>query len=1087
MENVTPPNHMSFATVPAQHPTTPPGTITHAHGDINRNPGAVPNYNDPSASLDAASLCRLPGTTIISPDQPVATTPSGAPLLNPRSCVTCRRRKVRCDKQMPCSNCRRAHIQCIFPAPGRAPRRPRPRDPNAPPKGSSEREMALQKRLRKLEAIIVQGLSGHVDVDVMDDINIDVDKNSSPAASPNPRHNSTSPPSSARGGSGAPKASQRAAHTYRSGSEAEAEAEADLRRHLDGKPENMHKQLGRLVLHDGGTTARYISNAFLSKLNDELDELRSEMHTLSDDPGDTEDEITPDPSPESALGSHSHSSQHQGFLFAYRSVEADLSKFHPPPSQILYMWKTYQENVEPLVKVLHVPSMDRLFQGMVEQTVDLSPGNEALVFSVYYATITSLEEEDVQAHLASSKALLLSRYRFGLEQALAKGNFLNTSDMSVLQAFTLFLIVVRRQDDTRFCWTLTALVVRMAQGLGLHRDGLKLGLPPFEVEMRRRLWWAICALDLRSTEESGTELIIQPRSFDTKLPLNIDDSDISPSTTETPKAREGRTDCAMSVVRYELSALARRLHHFSAEAGPVNVNNAAAGREERERLLMEVYDRVEENFLKHCVTGDDPLFWMAAMVARVVMAKMGLVIYQPMLFPGSGPELSADIRDRLFVSTIEVVEYNHILNTDPRFQKWRWLFKTYRQWNAIAYMLIEMSRRPWSPTCERAWKAASILVYDHPVDSAKESDHMAVWIPIKKLYLKARRHRQAEIARLRADPATTYRLDGEDGFAPSFERIDPVPGMESVAQLRTRWRKVVRPETTSPLPPQGPIPHQTPAVARPNHGGGGGGGGGSSQSSAGGMSPDAAVSSRSQSNDGTMSMLSAVPPPPPPPPPPPQPTEMGRSDNTMLTRGEFGSSSAMWQQPYVSQTTSAATRTTTTTTSHALYPSVAATAALGGQHSMNVSGVPSPAMTETVETAFSRRSQQQQLPPPVHGMGLQTHQYQQEHQAHQQHRQQLQQSQQPQLRPQPPPPPPPPLPLPTTAPGAKNDPPPWLWSDGDQMMTGGGLFDDVPIDNVDMNLDLEDINWQSWQETLRGLEKPSIASQPPPPGSWGGL
>lgn len=783
------------------------------------------------------------------------------------------------------------------------------------------------------------------------------------------------------------------------------------------------------------------------------------MHNLSDDMGDTEDEITPDPSPESALASHS--SQHQGFLFAYRSVEADLSKFHPPPSQVLYMWKTYQENVEPLVKVLHVPSMDRLFQGIVGQTVDLSPGNEALVFSIYYATITSLEDQDVQAHLGSPKAHLLSRYRFGLEQALAKGNFLNTSDMSVLQAFTLFLIVVRRQDDTRFCWTLTALVVRMAQGLGLHRDGLKLGLSPFEVEMRRRLWWAICALDLRSTEESGTELIIQPRSFDTELPLNINESDISPSGTEPPKPREGRTDCAMSVVRYELAALARRLHHFSAEVGPVKADDAVAGRRERERLLLEVYDRVEENFLKHCVTADDdPLFWMAAMVARVVMAKMGLVIYQPMLFPGSGPELSADIRDRLFVSTIEIVEYNHILNTDPRFQKWRWLFQTYRQWNAIAYMLIEMSRRPWSPTCERAWKAASILVYDHPIDSAKESDHMAVWIPIKKLYLKARRHRQTEIARLRADPASTYQLDAaEDDSGPSFELINPVPGMESVAELRARWRQLVRPESTSPLPPQGPMPH--PPAPPPkivlhdddgsSEGGGDGsrgdGVGGSSQSPpAGGVVTPGPLPSGSQSNDEPMSVLPGH----------------AHAHNTMVTGGEFDSSSAMWQQQYVDPTTN----------SHALYPPVPV--ALGGQHSMNTPAV-------SPSSALQQHSQQQHQ--SLHGVGLQAHQYPQHRRQHQ-HQQQHQSQHQPQPQ-QPQHVPPPPQ---TAGPGLKNNPPPpWLWPDADPVMTGGGLFDDVPLDSVEMNFDLEDINWQTWQETLRGLEKPAMANQAPPPGSWGGL
>jgi Fungal Zn(2)-Cys(6) binuclear cluster domain len=72
-------------------------------------------------------------------------TSSGAKIfsLNPRSCVTCRKRKVKCDKKHPCSNCSRAHIDCIFPAPGRAPRKPRkPQDPD------------LAERLRRLESLV---------------------------------------------------------------------------------------------------------------------------------------------------------------------------------------------------------------------------------------------------------------------------------------------------------------------------------------------------------------------------------------------------------------------------------------------------------------------------------------------------------------------------------------------------------------------------------------------------------------------------------------------------------------------------------------------------------------------------------------------------------------------------------------------------------------------------------------------------------------------------------------------------------------------------------------------------------------------
>ena len=68
---------------------------------------------------------------------------AGGGPINPRSCVTCRKRKVRCDKRHPCINCNKASIECVFPGPGRAPRRSR-----KPP------ETELLARLRKLEGMV---------------------------------------------------------------------------------------------------------------------------------------------------------------------------------------------------------------------------------------------------------------------------------------------------------------------------------------------------------------------------------------------------------------------------------------------------------------------------------------------------------------------------------------------------------------------------------------------------------------------------------------------------------------------------------------------------------------------------------------------------------------------------------------------------------------------------------------------------------------------------------------------------------------------------------------------------------------------
>lgn len=362
--------------------------------------------------------------------------------------------------------------------------------------------------------------------------------------------------------------------------------------------------------------------------------------------------------------------------------------------------------------------------------------------------------------------------------------------MAVLQAFVIYLTVVKCHDDSKFCWTLTSLCVRMAQALGLYRDGQQLGLPPFEVEMRRRLWWAIVALDIRSAEEMGSDLIISDKTFDTQLPSNINDTDIDPSFTELPVPRQGRTDSSICLTRYETTALTRGLFAAVAQMQPVDPKDVEKSLEERERMLIEVYERFEDKFLKNSIREDDPVFWVASLISRILMAKVGLLIYQPVLFPGTGSEASKEVRSRLWQSCIEIVEYTHILNVDPSCRQWRWLFLTYRQWHAIAYMLLELSKRPWGINSERAWEAAQILEYDHPIEGASHSDHTAVWMPIKRLFTKAKRHREAELVRLRANPEAARQLDREDRLKPILERIGPAPGMETrIAELRLRWRK----------------------------------------------------------------------------------------------------------------------------------------------------------------------------------------------------------------------------------------------------------------------------------------------------------
>lgn len=102
---------------------TKPFILSKRFSVVERNsfrPGRQACSNKYRKQLFAVPNCRsLNSLTQMSPSSECLPEASSEPALNPRSCITCRRRKVSCDNLMPCSRCKRAQIACIFPPPGR--------------------------------------------------------------------------------------------------------------------------------------------------------------------------------------------------------------------------------------------------------------------------------------------------------------------------------------------------------------------------------------------------------------------------------------------------------------------------------------------------------------------------------------------------------------------------------------------------------------------------------------------------------------------------------------------------------------------------------------------------------------------------------------------------------------------------------------------------------------------------------------------------------------------------------------------------------------------------------------------------------
>lgn len=175
-----------------------------------------------------------------------------------------------------------------------------------------------------------------------------------------------------------------------------------------------------------------------------------------------------------------------------------LSDQHPSYEEATVLWNTYVQNVEPLCKVLHVPTVAKLVDTIAKQPAAASKSVECLLFAIYYIAVFSMSDADCLQQFNQTKTQKMSRYRTAVCQALVNASWLKTTAMPVLQAYTLFLIAMRTQVDSHTFWILTGVAIRLAQRMGLHRDGESLGLPPFEVQMRRRLFWQLLPLAMRA-------------------------------------------------------------------------------------------------------------------------------------------------------------------------------------------------------------------------------------------------------------------------------------------------------------------------------------------------------------------------------------------------------------------------------------------------------------------------------------------------------------------------------------------------------------------------------------------------------------
>lgn len=127
-------------------------------------------------------------------------------------------------------------------------------------------------------------------------------------------------------------------------------------------------------------------------------------------------------------------------LFFSSPPTENLIDLHPSPVHIFRLWQLFLDNVNPVIKPFHAPTIQQQVLEASAKLDDLPKGVEALMFGIYSTAIISLSETDCVSIFGEEKLVLRTRYQGAARQALQKAGVLRTTDITILQAFLLYLV-----------------------------------------------------------------------------------------------------------------------------------------------------------------------------------------------------------------------------------------------------------------------------------------------------------------------------------------------------------------------------------------------------------------------------------------------------------------------------------------------------------------------------------------------------------------------------------------------------------------------------------------------------------------------
>lgn len=124
--------------------------------------------------------------------------------------------------------------------------------------------------------------------------------------------------------------------------------------------------------------------------------------------------------------------------------DPEILDLYPDSQLALQLWDIYVKWVDPVLKVLHIPTVQSAVVATVLNPNAATPSTLALTFAIYYAAATVICHDDSgqPGGLPRETSVLLKRYQAALDRILLTPDVMSRPEVVDLQALTIYVVII---------------------------------------------------------------------------------------------------------------------------------------------------------------------------------------------------------------------------------------------------------------------------------------------------------------------------------------------------------------------------------------------------------------------------------------------------------------------------------------------------------------------------------------------------------------------------------------------------------------------------------------------------------------------